>query len=763
MVTSVQDALSHTQAATFNADNNVLTATDALTPGNVTTMIWGANTNESLTKTQWAANRSGAAMSTSGTYATTGHPYLPDRGTDAQGSQLHYTYDSNGNPTQVMGNSIHVDTLYNSDGTLQWTKDAMATQNPTTYAYTPNSHAAGTHFTKVVATPPSPLGALTINLDSLSRVSSTVDGNGKTTTFTYDNLNRITRITYNGDTACGSRTTCTDAAYDNNGNLTSLIDATGTTAFTYDKQNHQLTKTLPGAGSASVTYTYDSVSNVLTLVDAGGTVTYGYDAVNNLTSLAEPGGSCTTPASKCTTFAYDANNRRTSTVYPTNPVVTISQVYFNNGALKSVIATKAGTNTPLTSFTYAYANAMGGDIALRSAVTDGVTNATTTYGYDFFSRLLSAAKSGSSYAYGYDNNSNMTAATLNGTSLFTGTPSYNTANQLTALGTTAFTYDSNGNQQSGTSGTLLYNTKNQTLSITPPGGSAFTMTYAGDSQVQRVTAGAVTYKNDGLGIGSETNGGMTTYYTRTPGGRLVDERIVSGGTTTPYYYLFDGLGSVVALIDTSATVQDTYSYDPYGNVTPGGTNSVTNPWQYTGGYYDGTTKLVKLGQRFYDSSLGRFTQLDPLGGGYAYASGNPVNFTDPSGLRDGDPPETPLADGGGTASSSADGKVKAFDDGGGGGSSGPPPALTPPEPISPIPTGGMPKIDSGDLEGMGINLPPPGAVGRMMGRIIGGIDVPGLVIGIDDIHTGVGKGFPGGIGDVAGGCIECGRSLFPSK
>jgi len=88
MVTSVQDALSHTQAATFNADNNVLTATDALTPGNVTTMIWGANTNESLTKTQWAANRSGAAMSTSGTYATTGHPYLPDRGTDAQGSQL---------------------------------------------------------------------------------------------------------------------------------------------------------------------------------------------------------------------------------------------------------------------------------------------------------------------------------------------------------------------------------------------------------------------------------------------------------------------------------------------------------------------------------------------------------------------------------------------------------------------------------------------------------------------------------------------------
>lgn len=633
-VTSVVDALGHTQAATYNADSNVLTATDALSPGNVTTMTWGANTNESLTKTQWAANGSGAAMSTSGTFTTTGHPYLPDSGTDAQGSQLHYTYDSNGNLTQMMGNSVHVDAMYNSDGTLQWTKDAMATANPTTYAYTPNSHAAGTHFTKVVVTPPSPLGAVTINLDSLSRVSSTVDGNGKTTSFTYDNLDRITRITYNGDTSCASRTTCTDAVYDNNGNLMSLIDATGTTTFTYGKQNHQLTKTLPGAGSASVTYTYDGVGNVLTLVDAGGTVTYGYDAVNNLASLAEPGGSCTTPTTKCTTFAYDANNRRTSTVYPTSPVVTISQVYFNNGALKSVIATKAGTNTPLTSFTYAYSNATGGDIALRSAVTDGVANTTTTYGYDFFNRLTAASKSGTTYAYGYDNNGNLTTATLNGTSLFAGTPSYNNANQLTALGTTAFTYDGNGNQQSGTAGTFVYNAKNQTLSITPMGGGAFPMTYAGDSQVERITAGTASYTNDSLGVGSETNGGTTTYYTRTPGGRLVDERIVNGGTTTPYYYLFDGLGSVVALVDTSATVQDTYSYDPYGNVTPGGGNSVANPWQYTGGYYDSATKLVKLGQRYYDPSLGRFTQLDPKGGGYAYASDNPVNFTDPSGLDD---------------------------------------------------------------------------------------------------------------------------------
>jgi len=182
----------------------------------------------------------------------------------------------------------------------------------------------------------------------------------------------------------------------------------------------------------------------------------------------------------------------------------------------------------------------------------------------------------------------------------------------------------------GTLGTLVYNVKNQTTSITPPGGTAFSMTYAGDGQGQRVTAGAAAYQNDTLGIGSETVVGATTYYTRTPGGRLVSER--SGAST--YYYLVDGLGSVVALIDTGATVQDTYSYDPYGKVTAGTGNSVANPWQYTGGYYDSSTKLVKLGQRFYDPSLGRWTQRDPLpkGNRYVYAGDNPTNFVDPTGL-----------------------------------------------------------------------------------------------------------------------------------
>ncbi|WP_438817029.1 RHS repeat-associated core domain-containing protein [Streptomyces griseoflavus] len=47
------------------------------------------------------------------------------------------------------------------------------------------------------------------------------------------------------------------------------------------------------------------------------------------------------------------------------------------------------------------------------------------------------------------------------------------------------------------------------------------------------------------------------------------------------------------------------------------------------------TGLYKMGHRYYDPTLGRFTQPDPSGqetNAYLYAAGDPVNNTDPTGL-----------------------------------------------------------------------------------------------------------------------------------
>jgi RHS repeat-associated protein len=61
-----------------------------------------------------------------------------------------------------------------------------------------------------------------------------------------------------------------------------------------------------------------------------------------------------------------------------------------------------------------------------------------------------------------------------------------------------------------------------------------------------------------------------------------------------------------------------------------------NPWRWIGSYLD-ATGLYKMGARYYDPGLGRFTQVDPVAGGscndYDYACGDPINNSDLSGMK----------------------------------------------------------------------------------------------------------------------------------
>ncbi len=110
------------------------------------------------------------------------------------------------------------------------------------------------------------------------------------------------------------------------------------------------------------------------------------------------------------------------------------------------------------------------------------------------------------------------------------------------------------------------------------------------------------------------------------------------------YYLFDGLGSVVAMTDSTGAVKNRYTYDPYGNLTTTSESpGLEQRYRYTGQYQDPDTGLYKLGLRYGDPTLDRFTQQDPhgdnpttrtdnpYGNRYIYAGCNPTNATDPSG------------------------------------------------------------------------------------------------------------------------------------
>jgi RHS repeat-associated protein len=108
-----------------------------------------------------------------------------------------------------------------------------------------------------------------------------------------------------------------------------------------------------------------------------------------------------------------------------------------------------------------------------------------------------------------------------------------------------------------------------------------------------------------------------------------------------YFYNSDGLGSVFNLTDSTGTVQETYSYDAWGNaLTASGKVGTQNKFRFTGQALDPASGLYFLRARYYDQTAGRLLTKDPLAGfsrvpvtlnRYTYAANDPVKLVDPSG------------------------------------------------------------------------------------------------------------------------------------
>jgi len=202
---------------------------------------------------------------------------------------------------------------------------------------------------------------------------------------------------------------------------------------------------------------------------------------------------------------------------------------------------------------------------------------------------------------------------------------------------TAYTFDARGDRTKATTGSVVatygYDQANRLTSFTR-GTTTASYTYNGDSLRASKKVGSTTTKfvyDTAEGLPLVLSDGAS-YYLYGPGG-VPFEQVTTAGTVT--YLHADQLGSIRMITGSTGKSVGTATYTAYGTRTATGT---TSAFGYAGQYTDIETGLQWLRARYYDPTTGQFLTVDPLtaatGARYAYAGGNPITGTDPSGLCD---------------------------------------------------------------------------------------------------------------------------------
>ncbi|GGM17186.1 RHS repeat-associated core domain-containing protein [Nakamurella endophytica] len=696
-VATTTQGVTQTRSTTFNANSdatasispNNYTTGGSNDPARTATY----DSNNSLTQVTAESNATGVAGAVvSASYNTTGDVYRPisvsddrDATTDGSGSSAtSVAYDSttgsgnlittvtkgtSGNKTEIRHQGQSGVANCGPSGAAAYTGAVCETRDPdytsgsahrTLYSY----NAMGE---MVSMTPPAPGGsrttppAETFSYDGFSRLTRTTSSRSKTTGYTYDALDRLTRITYND----GHYTAFT---YDNDGNKLTETDKTASNTvikgetYTYDTMN-RLTSEQP-SGETAITMTYDANSRLLSYTDATGTTTFGYDPAGSLTSETMPGGSCAgfsetnlgTVASGCIIIGVDKSGNRKFIAYPGN-LVREEYIYDVSGRILKLIGRNQSAN-PVYSTSYGYTNAAGKDTEHLFTKKDTIAGTTTSYTYTNQARLTSAVTkldsngtTTASEVFCYDANGNRTSYSTTTGATCPGTPTngFDGANQLlTGTNTVGnYAYDLDGDETSsntslvgGAVRTSSWTDSQQTGSVTI-GGTALSNSYLGNGNgylYSTKTASGNTHllRNSPLGVTEVDtfNGSAVTDQVnvrRDPGGAIFGFQTGAGDR---YYPITDERGSIIYISDATGTTAAAYAYKTYGQqviTTPAPFNQ---PFGYLGAYTNPGTGLTHLSARYYDSTLGRFTQLDPSGkdDGYAYSAGDPINRGDTSGL-----------------------------------------------------------------------------------------------------------------------------------
>jgi len=534
--------------------------------------------------------------------------------TDQNGKTTTYAYDDADRLTSVTDPANNVTTYgYDTENNLTSIKDAI--NHTTSFTYDAFGRVTKTTF---------PSGYIeTYAYDAIGNLTSKTDRKNQLITHTYDQLNRLAQKSY-------PDTSTVNYTYDLDSRLTQVTDPTGTYQFTFDNMGRLTSAsssyTFLTARSFTTSYSYDAASNRTGFTDPeNGSTAYVYDTLKRLQTLAPPAAFSGTGSFG---FSYDALNRRTQLTRPNN--VATNYTYDNLSHLQSVLHQLSGSTIDGTSY--------GLDSAgNRTSKTDQRAGVTSTYTYDLIYEVTGVTQgTNTTESYTYDPVGNRLS------SLGLSPYIVNTSNELTSTPSTTYIYDFNGNTTSKTDSTgttgYVWDFENRLTSVTLPG-TGGTVSFKYDPFGRRIykssSSGTSIFAYDGDSLVEETNstGAVVARYAQS---QNVDEPLAmlrSGGTS---FYNTDGLGSITSLTNATGSLAQTYGYDSFGKRI-NSSGSLVNTFQYTARELDAETGLYYYRARYYDVAVGRFISEDPIAftGGidfYAYASNNPSNLFDPSGL-----------------------------------------------------------------------------------------------------------------------------------
>lgn len=462
-------------------------------------------------------------------------------------------------PTKAF-NSIDVYYYYYNQTGTAWF-DAMRLENGASNTF--NTYdAKGNYVTDVK----DPLGNdVSAAYDPIGNQMSTKDAKKQQTSFLYDLMNRLTKVT---DAKLG----ITTYGYDNSGNRTTVTNAKNNVS-TYNYNELNKVSGFTNALTQTINFGYDKNGNTTKIIfPKGDTVSnnynslnrkdgvfyngvkqwgLGYDATGNLTSITNGAGNTTA------SMSYDNNNRLTQQTEGSSN--SIGYGYDASSSLTSQTAT-SGSATVSTGYAYNPLNLM------VSLSRNGVNQA--KFVYDERSNVISDNYSNGTYsAYEYDQ-LNRIKTLMN----------YDSAGNL--LDSYAYTYDPNGNVTSivTNTGTISYqyDALNQLTQETLLDGTTNAYEYdaVGNRTKKTVTHGSVTTTNYTYDVGNQLTAVNGQAYTYDANGNLT-----GNGAKT---FIYDAENHLTQVKDSVGTSLATYTYDYTGKRNSMTTASGTVNFHYAG-------------------------------------------------------------------------------------------------------------------------------------------------------------------------------------